>query len=100
MAFGGQTPTQAAQKMQRPRSSATGFPGGRAMASVGQTGMQALHPSVHWLASTLSAPPWRSGNAGAGPLGYAIVSQPRFSRWAMVSMTNMVWERHDKSKPQ
>ena len=57
MAPAGQASMQAAQKMQRPRSSATGRAAGRVMATVGHTGTQALQPGTQRLASTRSAPP-------------------------------------------
>src|SRR5579872_2347597 len=89
--------THSAQKMHLPRSSATGLPGVFSIALVGQTGKQAEHSSTHLDASTFNAPPCRSGNGGAEPLGYAIVSQPRFSRWTILSNTNI---SDHKSKPQ
>src|SRR6266542_1965701 len=92
MAPGGHDSTHAAQKMHRPRSSASGWLAGVVIATVGHTSAHSRQPLAHWVTSTRNEPPCRSGSAGAGPCGYAIVSQPRFSRWVSVSRTNMVEE--------
>src|ERR1035437_6948554 len=89
MAPCGQASTHSAQNRHRPRSSAMPLPASGVIAAVGHTDTHSRQPSGHFAASTRSAPPWRSGNGGGGPFGYAMVSQPRLRRWAMVSRTNM-----------